>query len=32
MDQPLDSPARQRRTVADLADAVAERWGRPGSA
>jgi AcrR family transcriptional regulator len=32
MDQPLDSPARQRRTVVDLADAVAERWGRPGSA
>jgi hypothetical protein len=26
MDQPLDSPTRQRRTVADLADAVAERW------
>ncbi|WP_238342889.1 TetR/AcrR family transcriptional regulator [Nocardioides cynanchi] len=26
MDQPLDSAARQRRTVADLADAVADRW------
>jgi AcrR family transcriptional regulator len=32
MDQPLDSPARQRRTVDDLADAVAERWGQPGRA
>lgn len=32
MDQPLDSPARQRRTVADLADAVAEHWGQSGSA
>jgi AcrR family transcriptional regulator len=36
MDQPLDSPARQRRTVADLAEAVAQRWGptggHPGSA
>jgi AcrR family transcriptional regulator len=32
MDQPLDSPARQRRTVDDLADAVAERWGQPGNA
>jgi AcrR family transcriptional regulator len=27
MDQPLDSPARQRRTVTDLAEAVAARWG-----
>ena len=32
MDQPLESAARQRRTVGDLADAVAERWGQPGSA
>jgi AcrR family transcriptional regulator len=27
MDEPLDSTAQQRRTVADLADAVAGRWG-----
>jgi AcrR family transcriptional regulator len=27
MDQPLDSTAQQRRTVTDLADAVAVRWG-----
>ena len=27
LDQPLDPPARQRRTVADLADAVEARWG-----
>jgi AcrR family transcriptional regulator len=27
MDQPLDSSAHQRRTVTDLADAVAVRWG-----
>jgi AcrR family transcriptional regulator len=26
MDQPLDSTAQQRRTVTDLADAVAVRW------
>ncbi len=34
LDQPLDSPARQRRTVADLADVVEARWGpfgTPGS-
>jgi AcrR family transcriptional regulator len=29
MDQPLDPSARQRRTVEDLADAVAQRWGQP---
>ena len=27
LDQPLDSRAQQRRTVGDLADAVAARWG-----
>ena len=27
LDQPLDSQAQQRRTVGDLADAVAARWG-----
>jgi AcrR family transcriptional regulator len=27
MDQPLDSTDQQRRTAADLADAVAMRWG-----
>jgi AcrR family transcriptional regulator len=27
LDQPLDSAAAQRRTVTDLADAVAARWG-----
>jgi AcrR family transcriptional regulator len=32
MDFPLEPPARQRRTVEDLADAVASRWGQPGSA
>jgi AcrR family transcriptional regulator len=32
MDLPLEPPARQRRTVEDLADAVADRWGQPGSA
>lgn len=28
LDGPLDSDAQQRRTVADLADAVAARWAR----
>jgi AcrR family transcriptional regulator len=32
MDSPLEPAARQRRTVADLAEAVAHRWGQPGSA
>jgi AcrR family transcriptional regulator len=32
LDQPLDSRAQQRRTVTDLADAVAARWGQDGSA
>jgi hypothetical protein len=39
MDLPLEPPAHQRRTVEDLAEAVAGRWGpsapqdeRPGSA
>jgi AcrR family transcriptional regulator len=32
MDLPLEPPARQRRTVEDLADAVADRWGQPGNA
>ncbi len=36
LDQPLDSRAQQRRTVGDLADAVAARWApqaeSPGSA
>jgi hypothetical protein len=27
LDQPLDSRARQQRTVRDLADSVAARWG-----
>jgi AcrR family transcriptional regulator len=27
LDQPLDSTSQQRRTVADLADAVEARWG-----
>ena len=27
LDQPLDSRAQQRRTVRDLADSVAARWG-----
>jgi AcrR family transcriptional regulator len=27
LDEPLDPPAQQRRTVADLADAVEARWG-----
>ena len=31
LDQPLDSRAQQRRTVGDLADAVAARWGRARS-
>jgi hypothetical protein len=29
LDQPLDSRAQQRRTVGDLADSVAARWGSP---
>jgi AcrR family transcriptional regulator len=32
LDQPLDSRAQQRRTVTDLADAVAARWPQEGSA
>jgi AcrR family transcriptional regulator len=32
LDQPLDSRAQQRRTVSDLADAVAAQWAQPGSA
>jgi AcrR family transcriptional regulator len=32
LDQPLDSPARQRRSVTDLADAVEARWGQVGKA
>jgi AcrR family transcriptional regulator len=34
LDEPLDSPAQQRRAVRDLADAVEARWGgaQPGRA
>lgn len=32
LDQPLDPRAWQRRTVSDLADAVAARWAQRGSA
>jgi AcrR family transcriptional regulator len=31
LDQPLDTKAQQRRTVGDLADSVAARWGASGS-
>ena len=30
LDQPLDPRAQQRRTVTDLADSVAARWGQSG--
>jgi AcrR family transcriptional regulator len=32
LDVPLETRAEQRRTVEDLASAVAARWGQPGSA
>lgn len=32
LDQPLDPRAQQRRTVSDLADAIATQWTQPGRA